>query len=218
MKQYYQINGLRVKRGNNKLGTDTLILNMGPARTCPAQKFCKVRKDCYALRDEELYPGVEPYRQSQAQYWLNTGAWDIIRDFDLLFEKYSELTEIKYLRFNESGDFWSQECVQKLETIARHLKLSYDITTYGYTAREDLKFNLVSFFSVKGSSNDSGNNGRTEVINSANELRDLGEGWTLCPADCSQCDLCKVPDKLNIAFFNHVSKVSRAKRVQYSLF
>ncbi len=47
------------------------------------------------------------------------------------------------LRYNESGDFWSQRCVEKLDWIAYTLRKE-GIRTYGYTARYDLDFNGVA--------------------------------------------------------------------------
>jgi len=59
-------------------------------------------------------------------------------------------TPVKFFRFNESGDFRSQEDVSKMSEIAKQLKDKLGIITYGYTARKDLSFGGVNFI-CKGS-------------------------------------------------------------------
>jgi len=215
---YYQYGDLKVKRGNLKVGRDTLIINMGPATNCPARYLCKVREDCYALRDEKFYgPGVLKYRQQQQRFWKSSNTVKIRWHFNKLFALHPELrAEIKYLRFNESGDFWSQDCIDKLNVIAAHLRDTFGIITYGYTARADLIEHLrICSFLVKGSGYDIGNNGMTIVIDNISELP---EGFEICPGKCAECDLCKVDNKINIAFFNHVKPVRKSDRIQYRLF
>lgn len=72
------------KRGNLKIGKDTLIFNMGSAEDCPSLKngYCKVGHRCYALKDEKIYPDCKPYRDRQATYWLNTQTKQIIEEID----------------------------------------------------------------------------------------------------------------------------------------
>lgn len=211
-----KVNGLEIKTGNSKLGEDTIIFNMGPAKYCPAKKFCKVREDCYALRDEKLYKGVLEYRMRQCQYWVRNRGSVIIQDFAALWEKYPEvMSKVRYFRFNESGDFWSQHCVEKLNRLAVFLKVHYGLITYGYTARKDLKFGKHDHYLVKGSGYDIGNNGQTMVINHIDELL---PGWCLCPEDCTDCVLCKRKNNVNVAFLNHVTKMKRVNKVQYTIF
>lgn len=62
----------------------------------------------------------------------------------------SMVTPIKFFRFNESGDFGSQEDVQKMSEIAGMLKQQLGVVTYSYTARNDLNFSGVKFI-IKGS-------------------------------------------------------------------
>ena len=202
----YKVDGLEIKTGNSKIGTDTLIFNMGSARTCPSLErgLCEVPLgQCYARKAECQYPSVEPYRDRQEVYWKWVTAEQFISALDKVLHKTFDgkplHRSILYFRFNESGDFWTQECIAKLSKIAKWLVKAYQISTYGYTAREDLDFSKVLFL-VKGSSNDSGNNGSTRVIGDRSE-RIRGEA--VCPGDCSKCDLCKVNNNLNIAFILH---------------
>ncbi len=185
-----------------KLGDDTGIINMGPAVSCPSLKkgLCKtVKKDirCYARKPEIQYKDhVLNYRKEQEAYWkLKTGD-EIYEDIKAKITRRRKNT--KWLRFNESGDFFSQADVTKLSHIAKKLKAE-KVVVYGYTARSDLSFKNVHFL-VKGSENNAGNNGKTVVIGKE-EIPP--KGYLVCPGDCSCCDLCKINKKINIAFRKH---------------
>ena len=201
----YKVDGLEIKTGNSKLGTDTLIFNMGTAKDCPSKALglCAVCDDCYALAPEKQYPSVIPYRERQEDYWKACTAPEFITALDKVLHKNFDgkplHRSINHFRFNEAGDFWSQACVAKLHVIAHHLMKAYQITTYGYTARADLDFSRVIFL-VKGSDNDAGNNGRTRVINHRSER---AKGEVVCPGSCKNCDFCKTDDAYNVAFILH---------------
>ena len=182
---------------------------MGSALRCPSKKLglCKVAEKCYAKKAEVLYPNVLPYRRRQQLYWLQNDAGKIIEDFDKLLKRFRNISEIKYLRFNESGDFFSQNCVEKMSEISKFLQEEYSIITYGYTARTDLDFEDTHFL-VKGSGGSEGNNGRTVVINKKeadkfyNQKR-LKNKWIICPTDCRSCDICKKQNGINVIFKLH---------------
>jgi hypothetical protein len=182
---------------------------MGPEKLCPSKAlgFCKVGGRCYAAKAERLYKNVIPYRTRQYNYWRAATANGIAADFGLLLRKIR--VPIKYLRFNESGDFFGQEDVQKLSLVAEFLKKEYKIITYGYSARRDLNFENVHFL-VKGSSHNSGNNGKTIVLKKdkiKNHLSTLSENeqksWVVCPMSCKSCDICKTKTGKNIIFPMH---------------
>lgn len=214
--QYLKFGNLELSLGNSKLGDDTIIFNMGSASECPSAKlgYCKLGKHCYALKAETQYPSVGVYRNRQQAYWLNTSAHDIGNDIiNALKSKRARVNgkliplidKVKYFRFNEAGDFHTQACVEKLNIIASMLAY-YDITTYGYTARKDLDVS-GKLFNCKGSGHDNGNNGKTIARPQAvlwNETyEELGTEYTVCPMDCTICDLCKTSDGLNIVFPRH---------------
>ena len=236
--KYYEHLGCNLSLGNLKIGTDTLILNMGPAIGCPADTLgkCACSDVCYAKRAERQYPNVRNYRDKQKKYWLQTAAVDIVNDISYILENkrfretYSNRLrplkqKIQYLRVNESGDFWSQKCVNKLDHIARELKSKYNIITYTYTARDDLHFELAGF-AVKGSGHFHGNNGAC-IVRTPKQIAEnkSGQGnayiekfnghtryFAICPGDCSTCILCKEFNKLNIVFPLHTSG-KKAKKV-----
>jgi hypothetical protein len=188
---------LLCKFGSDKTSDDTLLLNMGSAMLCPARAQCRVLlegRKCYPAQVERLHPEVKLYRDRQEAYWLSTSAERITAD---IFAKIEGRTpQTRYMRFNESGDFASQACVEKLSQVASALKSAAGIITYGFTARDDLDFSDVAFL-VKGSGHARGNNGRSAVIGPGDPVP---EGHTLCPEDCRACDLCMRDTKADIAF------------------
>lgn len=220
MSKNIKINGLEVTIGNTKLGNDTMIFNMGSATECPsrANGTCKLGNKCYALKAERMYPQCKPYRDRQQAYWLNNTAQTILNDLTALFEakrvrvngKLVPLHKtLKWFRFNEAGDFHSQACIDKLNTIAFYLKKLYAIETYGYSARSDLDFSQA-LFNCKGSGHDHGNNGKTIARKMPKDFgwmdyndTTTGELFKVCPMDCKICNMCKTDAGINIVFPLH---------------
>lgn len=141
-----------IKLGNMKIAENTMIFNMGSATRCPSRKLgmCKVCKQCYAYKAERLYPGVRAYRDRQRKVWDKYSVNDLVGYFSEWVEwKRSLGHEIKYFRYNESGDFKNFNDVQKLDHIASNLREHYGIKTFGYTARHDLfenkPYQMLSF-------------------------------------------------------------------------
>jgi hypothetical protein len=211
---YFKKNGLEVSQGNSKIGADTLIFNMGSANSCPskARGFCKLGAKCYARKPESIYPDCLPYRDRQEIYWLNHSAKEIANALsDIILKRNLKKRVISYVRFNESGDFWSQECVNKLARVAAYVRAETGVFIYGYTARKDLNFGDIVSFSVKGSGHTAGNNGEA-IARPKKDLADLahkgtyeekGKKYTVCLADCSACNYCKKQDGRNIVFPIH---------------
>lgn len=223
--KYYSVKygQLEFTIGNLKLGTDTMIFNMGSALECPSLKLglCKIENGrCYAASPEKMYPKCKPYRDRQAAYWLSNSADKIAADIIQALEtkRYKDKktgklkpfkTLVKYFRFNESGDFYNQADVRKLNQIAGILKRILDIDTYGYTARSDLnfgqydrKFNVLS----------SGWNSsilpkciavKPELLKGKKTYQDEhGTEYAICKMDCRKCRFCKT-GKLNVAIPLH---------------
>jgi len=160
--------------GNSKVGDDTIIINMGPATVCDAAKDgqCDLYRDgfCYAQNNEGQYRTSFAKRFKQKLQWryipTDVLAAQIatviicLRNGVKYGENDKKRSNVKYIRFNESGDFDSKADFKKLEDITRlinqHLtelptdvKKHFDelgvsvgkqepITIYTYTHRSDL--------------------------------------------------------------------------------
>jgi len=177
--------------GNHKIPSSTAIFNMGSATDCPSLSLglCKVQTDnnrcCYALKAEVLYPNVLPYRRRQELYWNETSAEQFAFQFLLINSK--KRNPFNALRLNESGDFHSQQCVEKAESIARILS-RYGVTTYCYTSRSDLDFKRVKSLIVNGS----GFKGRgiSNVFKMITEKKKKPKGYAMCAMNCRICARC----------------------------
>lgn len=173
---------MKITNGNKKIGKDTLILNITSATDCPSKALglCKHTKICYAMKAERMYPACLPFRRAQTKQWDDLKARGLVSSI-LSIPKVKK-GKIKYLRVSEAGDFRSQRDVNKLNIIAKKLKAA-GITTYCYTARQDLKFKGLAFI-VNGSG--------FKVDNNFKAVKEHTPGAITCPGNCRGCNLCKV--------------------------
>lgn len=192
-----------VKFGNHKLGDDTAIFNMGTAIDCPSRRLglCRTINQgvrCYAEKAEIQYKDhVINARLAQAAEWKSKSGPQLLEQISRRIT--ARRKDTRYLRYNESGDFYEQSDIDKLSFISEGLK-EQGITTYGYTARSDLDFRRARFL-CKGSGFCKENlNGSTIVIL---KNQPIPEGYIECPGSCKRCNLCKINVPHNIAFRVH---------------
>jgi hypothetical protein len=182
-----------LQSGNLKLPVTTAVFNMGSATDCPSKKlgFCQAYKSngkhcCYAMKAERtMYPHVLPYRTTQEKYWKQVTVEKFVTEFLLI----NALKKIPFtaIRFNESGDFWSQKCVDKLEEISHKLSL-FGIKVYCYTARKDLDFSKVKHTIISGSNFQK--DGIPNIFKMILKEEDRPKGYGVCKRDCSVCNRC----------------------------
>lgn len=187
-----------IQYGNKKLPKTTAIFNMGSAQKCPSDKLglCNVSKQCYAKKPEKMYPQVLPYRNRQAMYWLKNDKYNFVIDIMQAFK--SKRIKPTHLRLNESGDFYSQECVNKAEYVAKHLYLNLGITTYCYTARKDLDFSNCEYLIINGSGFK-----KTGIKRAFTAVASLDKNALHCAGDCTICSLCASTSKKDIQVLMH---------------
>ena len=180
------------RKGNKKVGKDTLIFNMCSATDCPSEKLglCSICTKCYAKKAERQYPAVLPFRRRQEKAWESVSVKEFVEAF------LSVAKGIKYFRFSESGDFKSQKDVTKMVSIAKSLA-KHGIITYGYSARKDLNFRALKKVAVLNGSGFMGNNQFKPVKEfSGNNPKCNG-------SDCSICKLCKISLGKQIEVLEH---------------
>ncbi len=197
-KGYYKLNSL-VSSGNAKLPSTTCTFNMSPATLCPSLNMglCKAYNHngthiCYAKKAETaMTPEVLPYRMKQMDFWKNVTAEEFAGQF-LAINSLKKLPWTK-LRFNESGDFHSQKCLNKAEKIAMYLN-RFGIKTYCYTHRSDLNFSNIRHLIVSGS-----NFQKDGIPNTFCIVKDVKlekpKGWSVCKGDCKVCEMCSIRGK-----------------------
>ena len=176
-----------LKRGNIKIGKDTIIYNLDPAHDCAALELglCKVGSAaCYAYNTERFRKQALPYRRRQRYLWGKYASWDFF-DTIMAIQKRSRSGKIKYFRLNESGEFRNQDDVDKFSNLAKLLKAA-GIQPYTYTTRIDLDLSELKENCVLTLSD--------EVRPGYNTFKpvDRFTGKNLeCHNDCRKCNLCK---------------------------
>jgi len=170
--------------GNKKLPKTTAIFNMTSATACPANllNLCQLAepdKYCYARKAERMYKNALAHRLRQMDFWSTCSPCSFVTA--LMEEK--KRKHIRKLRFNEAGDFISQNSVVKAETIAKLLYKGYGVETYCYTARSDLDFKSRKFLIINGSGFMIDNN--FTIVK-----RGQSVGKHVCPQNCRLCTWC----------------------------
>ncbi len=201
-----------VKFGSRVYDDDVMVFNMGSATDCPVRAAgnCPVEKKgfhCYAYCAERRIPSTLEYRRRQERWWCRNGSLDL---FAILVEVIARRrTPVKYLRFNEAGDFWSRDDINKLDYIAWELKHHFGITTFGYTARRfRIDTNPPLAFLCKGTEHNNGNNGRIQILRKGEAPP---KGYFVCPPkkNCSKCKICMEPNNVNVAFYGRHRRKDR---------
>ena len=183
-----------ISKGNHKLPTNYAIFNMGPAKECPSLKLglCQAYVNdkcvCYAMKAEiQYYLCVPSYRKRQSKYWREVTADQFVDEFLALNARKRKPFDV--LRINESGDFYSQACVDKACEIAAKLSLMA-VKTYVYTARKDLDFTEA----MKHSLIICGSGFMKKGVSTNFEFLPTGEkvpkGAKVCAGNCRICDMC----------------------------
>lgn len=220
-------NKLAYTLGNSKIGEDTLIFNMGSAHTCPSAKLglCDMAHKslggngkCYALKAEYFYPQSLPFRTLQKVQWDNWTAGEIADQiFAVIFRSRKFKTPVRFVRFNEAGDFYTFSCVMKAGKIAGYVAELCKraglpvVKFYTYTHRSDLFKGIggaallssaPANFTINGSNFKAHNEFRVmEITRAERDAKDENgkkvNKYT-CMDDCSICSLCKVHGKEGI--------------------
>jgi len=205
----YPVFTKHAKWGNRKLRKNILIYNLGSAEKCPSRKLglCQLDnpRDCYAWNAEKQYPAPGPYRERQLHIWKTSSKEKLAEQFGQKIEGHKRYwkfhpNEPRLVRFDESGDFYDQEDVDKMEYIATKLKKEHNADTYVYTARRDLDYSNVKNLQINFSGSrppperDAPNSNIYKVVDKvpedAENVCPCAEGYTtdIC-GDCVQCSL-----------------------------
>jgi len=115
-----------VVQGNTKLGKEVGVFNLPPMKTCTPTEWCA--KWCYAMRGKHVFPNVKKGTTFRLKESKKKGFVD--KAVKAIKGKYS------YFRIHASGDFYSEEYVQKWIDIALRCP---DTLFLAFTKRRDLE-------------------------------------------------------------------------------
>ena len=134
--------------GNAKLSDDTLIINFTSALQCPSVSVCPVTQQaCYAVAGEIRLPVVRRKNLMVQNMWKRAIKNDKIGEVFGIAQMYIEILKntkkpIKYVRFNEAGDFLNQKVLNAAALFASTIRKRYGVMSMAYTANKFLDFTV----------------------------------------------------------------------------
>lgn len=214
---YVNNNVMPVKIGNAKIGDDTIIINTNHALNCYCSKkgYCNMKKDCYAKKSSNTYVNSCLYNLAAEINFKNLSAEKIIYDIEGVIN--SADSDIKFIRFNEAGDFINYDSFKKANKIATYFMKKYDIISYTYTHNKELEEYITDIYNsniVLNYSYDvktSLDVKKCIVINKSDIYNYINDNnYVICGGVCSNCSYCKnKKEKRTVIFVNHKNKSTK---------
>lgn len=205
------------KVGNLKIGMDTIIINVNHALNCFSSKsgYCENCNCCYAKKSSSNYKNSCLYGLASEINFNRLSVNQIIKAIE---KTVKEAKNIKFIRFNEAGDFKSLEQFFKANQVAKYFFDTYDIITYTYTHNKELlsnKEDIKNSYIVMNWSIKAGDGFKSAITcNNHSDLpKYLSEPakYIICLGDCHNCSYCKDKDDLRtVVFINHFKKSIKA--------
>lgn len=214
---YVNNNVMPVKIGNEKIGDDTIIINTNHALNCYCSKkgYCNMKKDCYAKKSSNTYVNSCLYNLAAEINFKNLSAEKIISDIEGVIN--SADSDIKFIRFNEAGDFINYALFKKANKIATYFMKKYDIISYTYTHNKELEEYITDIYNSNIVLNYSYNIktsldvkkciviDKSDIYNYIND-----NNYVICGGVCSNCSYCKnKKEKRTVIFVNHKNKSTK---------
>ena len=130
--------------GNDKLSDDTLIINFNSALGCPSINDCPITQlACYAVAGENRLPDTKK-KHILVQKLVNAARNNnmlegIFRIAELYIIAAKETPRpIRYIRYNEVGDFVDQKMLELAAKFSRMVKDKYGIISMAYTSKKGI--------------------------------------------------------------------------------
>jgi hypothetical protein len=208
------------KVGNTKIGNDTLIINVNHAFNCFSDKsgYCEHCNDCYAKKAPNTYPNSFLYGFASEINFNKLSIDEIINSIKKAHKEDLKANKIKFLRFNEAGDFKSLDLFLKANEVAKYFKEHYNIISYTYTHNKELlpyKDMIKNSYIVMNWSIKAGNGFKQAIT--CNKASDLAkylsdkENYVICKGKCHNCSYCKdKTDLRTVVFVNHFKQTIEA--------
>jgi hypothetical protein len=136
--------------GNQKLSPDTLIINFTSAFACPSREQCPISQcACYAVAGENRLKGTRSKNVKVHRLVTLCRSQKKLPQFFNIAKLYIDLLKnskkpIKWVRFNEAGDFPNQETVDLATQFAKDVEAKYGVKCMAYTANGRLDFREAS--------------------------------------------------------------------------
>ena len=136
--------------GNAKLSPDTLIINFTSAFACPSATQCPVgQAACYAVAGENRLADTRSKNVKVNNLVTKCNSQKKLPQFFQIAKLYIDLLKdsklpIKWVRFNEAGDFPNQSVVNMATNFAKEVEKEYGVKCMAYTANGRLDYREAS--------------------------------------------------------------------------
>ena len=131
--------------GNSKLSSDTLVINFSSALGCPSVQSCPItQKACYAVAGENRLNDTRRKNLIVQNLVMHARAHNMLDGmFDIaelyIIESIDNSHEpIRYIRYNEAGDFVDQDMLVKAARFSKKMRDKYGVISMAYTANNRL--------------------------------------------------------------------------------
>lgn len=189
---------------------------------CSKKGYCNLCNKCYAKKSSNTYINSCLYNIAAEINFIKLPVDKIISDIETVI--LNAKTPIKFIRFNEAGDFISYKHFKKANKIATYFKNKYNIISYSYTHNIELEryiteinnsnivinysYDIKTDLSVK----------KCIVINEQEIKNYVNDpNYIICTGSCTNCSYCKnQTDKRIVIFLDHAKK-SITKMLQDNL-
>ena len=147
--------------GNAKLSPDTLIINFTSAFACPSAGMCPVTQAaCYAVAGENRLEKTRSKNvkvQTLVNRAISTNKIDKFFDIAKMYIDglKNTKTPIRWVRFNEAGDFPTNSVVKAAIKFAKEVEQEYGVKCMAYTANGRLTslFDAADAMAINASTN-----------------------------------------------------------------
>jgi len=194
-----------IRWGNNsKVSKHVAIFNMNAAHDCPNRwtDNCQVGGDeCYSVKDEKMYPYALDYFRRQEYLWDCLDAVTWVEAFAEILSR--KRTEVRAVKFSQSGDFRHDGDIIKVNRIADMLE-EYGVKVYTYSASNYLDWSHATSDNLTVNQSNSIEEYGDRRYMAVESESDIPEKATRCPRDeqksngltsdesvrCGECLLC----------------------------
>ena len=134
--------------GNGKLSPDTLIINFTSALGCPSANDCPVSQMvCYAVAGENRLDDTRKKNVAIHDIWQRAFKANELQKMFNIAEMYiaglsNTKNPIKFIRYNEAGDFPNMKYLQAAAAFSKKVKDEYGVLSMAYTAKKNLDFSM----------------------------------------------------------------------------
>ena len=218
--EYVEDGFMPSKIGNSKIGHDTIIINVNHAFNCFSDKsgYCENCNCCYAKKAPNTYPNSFLYGFASEINFNKLSVNDIIKSIEKAHKQELKANNIKFLRFNEAGDFKSFNLFLKANDVAKYFFKKYNIITYTYTHNKELltyKEDIKNSYIVVNWSIKAGNGFKHAITcHKASDLAKYladNDNYVICKGKCHNCSYCKdKTDLRTVVFVNHFNQTIEA--------